>query len=91
MRAIRIKITGRVYRTGYRYYVKQKASKLNIRGGVLYCPDRSVEIIAVGEKNDLDEFLKQCMIGNKDSKTEKMSITEIPSGNYDTFEVFDEK
>jgi len=91
MQSLKIKITGKVYHTGYRYFIKQKASQLNITGCVFYCPDRSVEILAVDGENNLDEFIKHCRIGNKDSYVERVNLSETPPTMYDSFEVVDEE
>jgi acylphosphatase len=91
MQSLKIHITGKVYRTGYRYFIKQKASLLNIYGCVSYCPDRSVEILAAGENDNLDEFLKYCRTGNKDSVVEELHLSEISSATFDAFEVVDEE
>lgn len=91
MQSLKIKITGNVYHTGYRYFIKEKASQLKIIGCVYYCSDRSVEILAVGENTDLDEFIKHCRIGNKDSIVEEIILSEIPPTTFDSFEVVDEE
>ncbi|MCX6250865.1 MAG: acylphosphatase [Bacteroidetes bacterium] len=91
MKYLKINITGKVYHTGYRYFIKEKASQLNITGCVFYCPDRSVEILATGRNNDLDEFVKQSRIGNHDSSVEEIRLSEIPSLAFDSFEVIDEE
>jgi acylphosphatase len=91
MQSLKIHITGKVYHTGYRYFIKQKASQFDITGCVFYCPDRSVEILAIGENNNLDEFVKHCRHGNNDSVVEEIKLSEIPSAALDSFEVVDEE
>jgi acylphosphatase len=91
MQSLKIKISGKVYHTGYRYFIKQKASRLDITGFVFYCPDQSVEILAMGENKNLNEFLKHCRTGNKDSRVEEIHLSEIPSLAFNSFEVVDEK
>jgi acylphosphatase len=91
MPSLKINISGKVHHTGYRYFIKQIASQLKITGSVYYCPDRSVEILAVGGKNNLDEFIKNCKIGNKDSVVEDVHLSEIPPVVFESFEVIDEE
>jgi acylphosphatase len=86
---LKIQINGNVYHTGYRYFIKQLASLYEITGYVNYCPDRSVEILATGDNDDLDEFIKHCRTGNKDSIVEEVRLSEIPLTAFDSFEVVD--
>jgi acylphosphatase len=91
MPSLKIHVSGKVYHTGYRYFIKQKASQLKITGCVFYCPDRSVEILAFGVENFMDLFLTYCRIGNKDSFIEEVHLSLIPPVTFDSFEVFDEE
>nr|NQU91305.1 acylphosphatase [Bacteroidota bacterium] len=64
---MKINIHGKVYKTGLRYFLKQRASQLKIKGCIFYGIDNSVEIIAIGENPELNKFIKYCHHGNKDS------------------------
>jgi acylphosphatase len=91
MTTLKIQITGKVYHTGYRYFIKQLASLYEITGDVNYCPDRSVEILATGEEKNLDKFLKRCRIWNNNSGVEQIKLSQIPPVQFDSFEVVDEE
>ncbi|MGA2822005.1 MAG: acylphosphatase [Bacteroidales bacterium] len=91
MESIKINITGKIYHTGYRYFIKQAASQLDIKGCIFYCPDRSVRILAIGEANNMDKFINYCRIGNIDSSVEKVSMSQIPPAEFDSFEVVEEE
>ena len=84
-----INIRGKVYKTGYRYFLKQKASQLKIRGFVSYNEDGSVNVMATGGKPEMDEFIRQFSNGNKDSLIEDVKIKQIPLQKYTSFEVLD--
>ena len=45
----------------------------------------------MGGKNNLDEFIKNCKIGNKDSVVEDVHLSEIPPVVFESFEVIDEE
>ena len=90
MQSLKLKITGKVYHTGYRYFIKQKASQLKISGFISYCSDQSVEILATGENDYLDVFIKYCRIGNKDSCVGGISMSQIPVVKLDSFEVVED-
>ena len=89
MQSMKINIDGIVYRTGYRYFIKQIASQFNITGCVFYCPDLSVEILAEGENDELDQFVTLCKMGNQDSQVEEIHMSEITPCNFDSFEVIE--
>lgn len=89
MICLKINIRGKVYKTGLRYFLKQQASSLGIVGYVYYTSDNSVEVIGVGTKFQLDEFIRLCHAGNKDSKIEHVSMKKIPYQEFTSFEVHD--
>lgn len=58
MKALRIRVYGRVQRVGYRRYIIEQAQSLGLKGYVRNQPDGSVEIFAQGESETLEGFLK---------------------------------
>lgn len=84
---LHIKVEGKVYKTGYRYFIKQKASQLDIHGRVFYHPDHSVGIIASGQKRNLEEFIKICLSGNKDSFIQRIDSKISHPTDFSSFEV----
>ena len=90
MICIKINIHGKVYKTGFRYFLKQQASRLIISGSVFYQDDNSVGVIAMGKKPEIDEFIRSCHHGNKDSIIENVSAEQSPLQDYDSFEVVDD-
>jgi acylphosphatase len=87
MPTLKIDVTGQVYRTGYRYFVKEQASRFRIKGNVVYSTDDGVEIVATGSPEDIREFLKFVKTGNKDSRVETVIQSEMPHAEFETFEV----
>lgn len=57
MRAFKILVTGKVQGVGFRYYTKRLAEKLAISGTVKNLQTGAVEIIAVGERTALTNFI----------------------------------
>jgi acylphosphatase len=51
---LKITVSGFVQMVGYRWFVKQHADALGIRGYVRNCPGGDVEVIAQGEPGDLE-------------------------------------
>ena len=56
-------IEGRVQGVGYRYSVKMEAESLGIKGSVQNLRDGSVFVIAQGEKEAMDNFVRWCYKG----------------------------
>jgi acylphosphatase len=58
-----IKVTGRVQGVYYRSTAREVAIELGLTGWVRNVPDGSVEIVAEGEKEKIEEFIKWCWKG----------------------------
>jgi len=86
MHNIRIFIEGKVYKTGYRFFVKQIADQLYINGKVQYLDD-GIMIEASGEQAKLDEFIRLCRIGNFDSKIKSIKVNNVLSKTFKSFEI----
>ncbi|KOS68453.1 acylphosphatase [Lysinibacillus contaminans] len=52
-----IKFFGDVYGTGYRFFIKQKAMELGLKGYCLLNDKEQIEVEVEGSKKALDEFL----------------------------------
>lgn len=52
-----ILIGGRVQGVGFRYFVKQRAEMFNLAGHVCNLPDGNVEVLVVGMREILDDFI----------------------------------
>lgn len=67
-------ITGRVQMVMYRDFVQRKARGLGILGTVRNLPDGSVEVIAEGEKELLEEFIGYLKKGSWLSRVEHVEV-----------------
>lgn len=85
-----IHITGAVFKTGFRYYLKAKASSLGITGRVYYENETSVGITASGTKESLKSFVECCSLGNQFFRIDRIEVTEILPQEFSSFEVEDE-
>lgn len=63
MKAIHLKITGRVQGVFFRSKTKEKADELELTGWVKNCDDGSVEVFAQGDEAKLNELEKWCHKG----------------------------
>jgi acylphosphatase len=58
MKRLEIRIFGLVQGVGFRNFVQRKAESFFLKGFVRNLSDGSVEIVAEGKENDLEEFLQ---------------------------------
>lgn len=90
MPCYKIHISGAVFKTGFRYYLKGKADLCGVTGYVHYESDNSVTVVASGNPETLDKFMGYCKVGNHFAKITKTLIVEIPSVEFPSFDVRDD-
>ncbi|MGH7771885.1 MAG: acylphosphatase [Candidatus Binatia bacterium] len=56
-------IEGMVQGVFFRASTQEKATRLGLKGWVKNCPDGSVEVVAEGEKEKIDNFVRWCHQG----------------------------
>jgi acylphosphatase/uncharacterized protein YdcH (DUF465 family) len=77
LRAVRLRITGRVQRVGYRRYVLDKAQELGVAGFIENLEDGSVRIFAQAEDEVLEQFLQA--VRNPPPPAIVRSVEELPA------------
>lgn len=68
---------------GYRYFCRGLAQKLHISGTVQNLEDGSVEVIADGKKENLNQFLESLEKGPLLAKVESFEVEDNHVGNAD--------
>lgn len=63
MNSVHLYISGKVQGVNFRYFTKQKADSLNIQGWIKNLFDNRVEVMAVGQKDNLYQFIEWCKQG----------------------------
>jgi acylphosphatase len=58
--AVRLSIQGRVQGVGYRWWALQEAERLGLAGWVRNRSDGSVEVLAIGLEEVIDELVDAC-------------------------------
>ncbi|MCD4737201.1 MAG: acylphosphatase [Bacteroidales bacterium] len=91
MNNLKIHISGKVYKVGFRYYVKQLAERNSITGTVQYADNHSILIKASGNEKALDIFISYCRLGCFGSQVNNISITESSGFNHRFFEIIDKE
>ncbi len=82
MPTVQVNYEGRVQGVGFRYTVKRLATGYEVSGWVRNLPDGRVELVASGERDEVDAFLeairKSELAGN--ISAESISSLETPQG-----------
>lgn len=85
--ARRYVVRGRVQGVGFRYFVREAATRLGVRGWVRNLDDGSVEAVAEGTPAQLSEFAGFLHQGPRLSEVRGVEETESPLKNHVTFDV----
>ena len=80
-------ISGNVQGVGYRYFVKNKADSLGIRGYVRNEKDGSVFVVAQGKVNNLKILLEFCYQGPQSAIVRHIEKIKKPLGNFVEFRI----
>lgn len=85
---LEITVQGRVQGVCFRYFVKQEANKLNIKGYVRNVDDDKVEIVAEGEESALKELINLSKKGPPMAHVIKQNINYFNyQGNFKDFRI----
>ncbi len=87
MKALQIKVYGRVQGVFYRASTKAVADQLGVKGIVKNETDGSVFIEAEADEFSMEAFLEWCKYGPDDAYVQKLDIIDIEIKNYRNFEV----
>ncbi|MCL5680212.1 MAG: acylphosphatase [Candidatus Marsarchaeota archaeon] len=89
MGAIKITVHGVVQGVGYRALVRGIALRMDIAGYAKNMPDGSVEVLAIGEEQKLNEFSKLINVDTEHGpQVHKLEIVStVETNDYDSFYV----
>lgn len=76
--SLKIIVSGHVQMVGFRWYAKQQADILGIKGYVKNASRGDVEILAQGESKLMPQFLDYLKIGPSRSRVERLQQEETP-------------
>ncbi|NNF34700.1 MAG: acylphosphatase [Saprospiraceae bacterium] len=75
-RTVKIIVSGRVQGVAYRYYTREKALKIGLIGTVRNLPEGSVEIIASGPLELIEELISWAHQGSPASNVTGVDVQE---------------
>lgn len=77
-------VDGRVQGVFYRATAARRAAELKLRGYARNLPDGRVELLACGEPDAVDSFVKWLWIGSSASKVTAVEVSEAGAEASDT-------
>ena len=81
-------VSGRVQGVGFRFFTCRLAEGFRITGAVGNLPDGSVEIIAEGEREQVEAFIERAVQGPSYARVDGIkTYVEPPLGTYESFGV----
>jgi acylphosphatase len=88
MQRLHVRVRGRVQRVYFRASTQELAMRLGLSGWVRNCPDGSVELIAEGPVEALEQLLVWCQHGPDGARVDACeSSVEPASGEFPNFAV----
>ena len=85
--AKRFVIYGRVQGVVFRYFTWKEAERIGIKGTVRNCVDGSVEIIAEGNDEQLQDFYNWLKVGPRTASVERVLEDNIENKRYPDFSI----
>ena len=83
---VHLKINGRVQGVYFRASTVEQARRLSVTGWVMNCPDSSVEVVAEGEREELEKLIRWCRSGPPGAQVKDVSTEwEASRGEFQTF------
>lgn len=81
-------ITGEVQGVGYRFFAQRAAARHQVLGHVRNCADGSVEVLAEGPADVVEEFKKDLVTGPQWSRVDQVEEIDLePTGQYGSFRI----
>ena len=87
LKTVSILVTGKVQGVFFRQSTRELALALNIKGKVRNMPDDTVQIIATGTPEQIEQLIKWCWSGPPKAKVENVVIKELQLQTFDKFTI----
>jgi acylphosphatase len=83
---VHLKINGQVQGVYFRASTVEQARRLRVTGWVMNCPDRSVEVVAEGEREQLENLASWCRRGPPGAQVKEVRAEwETSKGEFQSF------
>jgi acylphosphatase len=86
--AFKAVVCGRVQGVSYRYFVQRRAEAIGLTGYTKNLRDGSVEVVAEGEREQLEQLIVRLKVGPRDARVDQVDVNWSDySGKYDGFDI----
>ena len=83
---VHLKVNGRVQGVYFRASTVEEARRLRLTGWVMNCPDSSVEVVAEGEREQLEKLVSWCRSGPPGAQVREVRAEwEAPKEEFQGF------
>lgn len=89
VRAVLVRVRGRVQGVGFRWYVMRTAKRLALAGWVRNADDGSVEVGAQGASAPIEELLAALRRGPPSSVVQSVEVDERPPATFSAYADFE--
>jgi acylphosphatase len=87
VKAVTLKVTGRVQGVSFRWYSAQEAERLGVAGWVRNEPDGSVAVGVEGDDAAVDAMVEWCRHGPSYASVRHVAVTEAEQTGARTFDI----
>ena len=85
LQTISVSIKGKVQGVYFRHSSLEKAKEYGLKGSVKNLDDGSVEIIATGLPDQLNQFTEWCKLGPRNAVVSSIEVTPLPLQMFSDF------
>jgi acylphosphatase len=87
MQTVHLVIKGKVQGVFFRASTKDKANELGIKGWVKNMPDGNVEVLAAGNKDQLENFIEWCRRGPTQAIVSDVVVSDAEESFLNEFRI----
>jgi acylphosphatase len=87
VKAVRVKVTGRVQGVSFRWYAVQEAERLGVAGWVSNEADGSVAAFVEGDDDAVDAMVAWCHQGPSYARVRHVAVTEVQPTGARSFDI----
>ena len=85
---VHVTIEGRVQGVFFRASAQEQANRLGVKGWVRNCPDGAVELVAEGERKNIDDLIAWCGHGPRGAEVREVQVRwEAFTGEFPAFRI----
>ena len=87
LKTVAIKVSGKVQGVFYRQSTRELAIALNIKGHIKNMPDDTVEIVATGPPEQIEQLIRWCWSGPPKAQVTNVEVKELSTELFDKFNI----